>query len=222
MELNVTMNPHDVTKTWIYRGLCDLFFAFDSDDVAFEDNATFSEIMGLEKFLKAVLLLECHAEYESLPLVEAQDKVNKIAMGLGHKFTNMIDNLSKLGMADIEQIKQLDFDGYTGAQLINAVEAGYMETRYPVPKPVSDKFPIKNTDFTHDPLSSSGITKFIYALCNACFHRLASNIDFTKMQNQFRDTFQHRESFNRFNSMFWEQRSQQNPKNKLSPTEAKK
>lgn len=200
------MNRHRVAKIWIYRGLCDLFFAFDSDDVAFEDNARFSEIMGLEKFLKAALLFERHEEYEALPLAEARTKLNKMATGLGHKFAEMIDQLAKNGLTDVERIKQSDFDGYAGAQLIHAVEAGYMETRYPVPKLVSDRFPIEGTDFTHDPLSSSGITNFIYALCNACFCWLASNVDFTEMRNQFRNTFQHRESFSRFNNLFWEAR----------------
>jgi len=197
------MDRQRVAKTWIYRGLCDLYFAFDSDDIAFEDNAKFSEIMGLEKFLKAVLLYERHTEYEALPLSEARAELNKMAMELGHKFTKMINSLSDSGLIDFVRIKQPDFDGYEGNQLIQAVEAGYMETRYPVPQPVSNKFPIEGTDFTHDPLSSSGITKFIYALCNACYLRLASNIDFTEMLDQFRDTFQHRESFGRFNNLFW-------------------
>lgn len=198
------MDRQRVVKIWIYYGLCDLFFAFDSDDVAFEDNARFSEIMGLEKFLKAALLFERHAEYEALPLAEARVVLNKIAMGLGHKFDKMIGALSDGGLTDVEKIKQSDFDGYAGAQLVHAVEAGYMETRYPVPKSVSERFPIEGTDFYHDPLSSSGITKFIYALCNACFHKLALNIDFTEMLDQFRDKFQHRESFSRFNNLFWE------------------
>jgi len=200
------MDRQRVVKIWIYYGLCDLFFAFDSDDVAFEDNAKFSEIMGLEKFLKAALLFGRHAEYEALPLAEARVVLNKIVMDLGHKFDKMIDALSEGGLIDVEKIKQSDFDGYAGVQLIHAVKAGYMETRYPVPKSVSKSFPIEGTDFYHDPLSSSGITKFIYALCNACFHKLALNINFTDMLDQFRDKFQHRESFSRFNNLFWEAR----------------
>lgn len=201
--MKITMDRQRVAKTWIYRGLCDLYFAFDNDDMAFENNAKFSEIMGLEKFLKAILLYERHTEYESLPLSEARAELNKMAMALGHKFTKMIQSLSDSGLIDFDRIKQSDFDGYDGTQLIQAIEAGYMETRYPVPQPVSNKFPIEGTDFTHDPLSSSGMTKFIYALCNACYLKLALNIDFTEMLGQYRDTFKHRESFGRFNNLFW-------------------
>lgn len=62
---------------------------------------------------------------------------------------------------------------------------------YPVPKSISDTFPILGTEFTHDPLASSGITKFVYALCNSCFHALASQVDFSKMLFQFRDKYEH-------------------------------
>lgn len=200
------MDRERIAKTWLFRGLSDLFFAFDSDNPAFEDNARFSEIMGLEKFLKAVLLYQRHAEYEALPQDEARQRLNKMAMDLGHKFDVMLKALTDAGLRDIEQIRRNDYDGYEGDQLVHAVEKGYMETRYPVPTPVSDKFPIGSTGFTHDPLSSSGMTKFIYAICNACFHELSQKVDFTDMLNQFRETFQHRESFSRFNNSFWEAR----------------
>lgn len=200
------MDRERVAKTWLFRGLSDLFFAFDSDNPAFEDNARFSEIMGLEKFLKAVLLYQRHAEYEALALDEARQRLNKMAMDYGHKFNVMLKALTDAGLRDIEQIRRNDYDGYEGDQLVHAVEKGYMETRYPVPTPVSDKFPIGNTGFTHDPLSSSGITRFIYAICNACFHELSQKVDFTDMLNQFRETFQHRESFSRFDNSFWEAR----------------
>jgi hypothetical protein len=200
------MNREHVAKTWTFRGLSDLFFAFDNDDVAFEDNAVFSEIMGLEKFLKAVLLYQRHAEYELLEHKEARVKLNIMAMNIGHRFDTMLTSLSDGGLQDVDQIKRMTFDGYEGSKLIYAVEKGYMETRYPVPEPVSDNFPIAETGFTHDPLSSSGITKFIYALCNACFYELSRKVDFKDMLGQFREVFQHRESFTRFNNCFWEAR----------------
>lgn len=200
------MDRQRVARTWIYRGLCDLYFAFDNDDVAFEDNARFSEIMGLEKFLKAVLLFHRHHEYEGKSQSAARIKLNELAMQLGHDFKGMMKEFSALGVRDIDRIKREDFDGYRGSDLIRAVGAGYMETRYPVPRPVSDTFPIKGTGITHDPLSSSGITKFIYAMCNACFNQLAQHVDFSDMRQQFQETFQHRESFPRFNNLFWESR----------------
>ena len=199
------MDRDRVARIWIYRGLCDLYFAFNCEDMAFEDNERFSEIMGLEKFLKALLLFHRHQEYENLPDPQARAKLNQMAIKLGHDFEGMLKSLAALGLGDIGRILATDFDGYLGADLVRAVKAGYMETRYPVPKPISDTFPIGN-GFTHDPLASSGITKFVYALCNACFHALAAHVDFSKMIRQFRETYQHRESFERFNNLLWEAR----------------
>jgi hypothetical protein len=200
------MDRHRVAKTWVYRGLCDLYFAFDCDDVAFEDNERFSEIMGLEKFLKAFLLFHRHQEYEGVSEREARIKLNQSAIKLGHDFEGMLNATSLLGLEDISRIRATDFDGYMGADLIRAVKAGYMETRYPVPQAISDTFPIDGTEFSHDPLASSGITKFIYALCNACFIALAAHVYFSDMLRQFRETYQHRESFQRFNTLLWEAR----------------
>lgn len=87
------MDRERVAKTWLFRGLSDLFFAFDSDSPVFEDNARFSEIMGLEKILKAVLLYQRHAEYEALPQGEARQRLNKMAMDFGHKFDVMLKTL---------------------------------------------------------------------------------------------------------------------------------
>jgi len=201
------MDRAQVAKVWVYYGLTDLYFAFDNDDVAFEESARFAEIMGLEKFLKAVLLFYRSAEYESLRDAEARLKLNEIAKDMGHDFKRMLKEASKVGISDIDRIKARDFDGYDGRDLVRAVVAGYMETRYPVPNPVSNSFPIPGAQgFTHDPLCSSGITKFIYAVCNACFFHLRTHIDFTKVGSDFSARFSHRESFVRFGNAFWEAR----------------
>jgi hypothetical protein len=200
------MHRDRVAKTWLYRGLCDLLFAFDSDDVAFEDNARFSEIMGVEKVLKAVLLYHRHSEYEHLPLLDARRAVNRLAMDYGHKFESMLKELSALGLSDIERIRRGGYDGYVGNSLVEALNKGYMETRYPIPVPVSASFPIGSTGFTHDPLSSSGMTKFVYALSNACIFSLAQSVDLSDMRAQFGEQFAHLESLPRFNNLFWEAR----------------
>jgi hypothetical protein len=205
------MDPQLVAKTWVYDGLCDLYFGFDKEDKGFEGNARFSEIMGLEKFLKAALLFHFHGRYEGLPQPEAKKMLNKLAKKYGHDFKKMMGELSKIGLNDIDQIKKEDFDGYSGSALICAVTAGYMETRYPVPKPISDEFPIGERGCTRDPLSSSGIRKFIHAVCNACFHMLSEYVDFKDVRERFRETFSDKESFRRFNNLFWEPKCNEDP-----------
>lgn len=200
------MDRELVAKTWLNYGLNDLYFAFDNDDLVFSDNALFSEIMGLEKFMKAVLLFHLHQEYQKMKKADAKKKIDKLAKEMGHDFKKMLKKLTQLGVDDIKTIKKADFDGYTGSDLVRAVFAGYMETRYPMPRPISETFRIKGTNFNRDPLWSSGITKFIYAICNACFVSLSLHIDFNDLLKQFHQRFNHKESFQRFNNLFWEPR----------------
>jgi len=205
------MNPQLVAKTWLFYGLTDLYFAFDNDDTAFSDNALFSEIMGLEKIMKAVIIFHHHKEYECMTEGDAKNEINELAKGLGHDFNKMLKDLSQIGLSDIERIKITAFDGHLGSDLIRAAYAGYMETRYPVPRLISQTFPIKGTDLKYDPLSSSGITKFIYAICNACFAFLALHMSLSELQIQFHRSFGHRASFSRFNNLFWEPRCRPAP-----------
>jgi hypothetical protein len=201
------MDRDRVVRTWIFRGLCDLYFAFECDDKfkggLFEDYERFAEISGLEKFLKALLLFHKREEYESLSDSQAREKLDSLARSIGHNFREMLASAATHGV-DVSGIYVCDFDGYNGSQLVKAVQAGYMETRYPVPKPVSDAFPIPDSDgWTRDPLSSSGITKFVYAVCAACFFKLAAAVDFSNVCSDFRKLYASREPFHRFNNLLW-------------------
>lgn len=198
------MHADQVAKRWVYGALCDLYCAFTlSDDWTFEDQERFLEIMGLEKLFKAVLLFHNRTQYEHLSDVEARVKLNKMAMALGHDVDKLLRGLRALNV-DVDSILTSDFDGYKGADLVQAVKAGYMETRYPVPNLISEKFPIPGAPgVTHDPLSSSGFTKFVYALSGACYRTLSSKVDFSTVLSQFRDTYKHRgESLGRFEHLF--------------------
>lgn len=201
------MDRNRVAQTWVYRGLYDLFFGFETDDPAFEDHAVFHEIMGMEKFLKAVLLFTRHAEYESLSTGDAKQKLNKLAKSLSHNFKTMFEELGQLAPADVDKLKRGDWGGFKGALLIEALTDGYMETRYPVPTSASERFPIGNTGFLHDPFGSSGTTEFIYATCNACYAFLAPQVPFQDMKADFEGQFPHKkDSLQRFYNLFWEPR----------------
>ena len=115
----------------------------------------------------------------------------------------MLDDLIDLGVADVLPLMARDFDGYSGADLVGAIEAGYMETQYPVSTPIADRFPLGN-GWTHDPLSSSGITKFAYTLSGICFRTLGSKIDLTSILQRFRMKYGHRSEIDRFERLFFE------------------
>ena len=203
---NYSMDQKTVTESWIYNGLSDLYFAFECDAPDFEYQERFFEIMGLEKFLKAVMLFHNSSKYEALSNSEAREIVNKLVIEWGHDFKKMIKLVHKFGVNDIEKIKETDFDGYIGNDLIRAVKEGYLETRYPVPRQISETFPIPGTKFTHNPLGSSGFTKFIYAVCNSCFYHLMPYIKVNLVMNEFKHKYNHRKSFYSFNNLFLEER----------------
>jgi hypothetical protein len=198
----------DRQRIWVYRGLYDLFLGFETEDPVFEDHAVFHEILGMEKFLKAALLFTRHAEYEALPDSDAKQKLNKLAQNLGHNFKRMFEDLSQLIPADVENLRTRNWGGsFKGDALIDALSAGYMETRYPVPQSASERFPIGDAGFLHDPFGSSSTTEFIYATCNACYAYLASQVDFSKMKADLQQRFDHKaDSLQRFYNVFWEQR----------------
>jgi len=199
------MKPDIVAKTWISWGISDLYFGFDTDDPIFSDYALFFEIMGLEKFLKAVHLYNCGAEYKDLSDPEAKAYVDRIAITLGHDIKKIIKKVKDdIGIAKIERVKKANFDGYKGSDLIRVVNAAYIESRYPIPNAIYKTFPLKRKGFYLNPLSSSGITKFIYALCNLSYRRLAEHINFSDVLDCFKKKFGQRESFPRFNNLFWE------------------
>jgi hypothetical protein len=109
------LNRDLVARTWLSRGLSDLFCAFVlSGDPALEYQERFLEIMGLEKSLKSVLLYHRHAEYELLSGATARDKVTKIGQQYSHKFKKMLDELTNWGIADVAPLMTRDFDGYLG------------------------------------------------------------------------------------------------------------
>jgi hypothetical protein len=193
-----------VAKTWISSGLRDIFYAFDKDDETFSYNNLFSEIMGLEKIIKAVLLHNSHEQYENKDYQEAKEIINDIAKQYGHDFKKMLKELSRIGISEIQNLKEHNFDGYLGKELIRAVKQGYMETRYPVPTPVSDSFPIKGTNLKHNPLWSSGISKFIYSICGACLEYLSKSMSLEDVWNGFQKNYRHKESLSRFNNLFWQ------------------
>ena len=198
-----------VACMWLYRGLCDIYFAFTCDDDKFEDYERFMEIMALEKFLKALLLYhESIEKPQSLPNpAEQRIALNALSKKLGHNFEKMAVCASKKGAKDIPQILQTNYDGYVGGQLLAVFRDAYMETRYPVSVPVSDKFPLDD-GFTHDPLGSSGIPKFIYAMCNSCLCALAAqNVNVQKVVDDFCIRFRPHKPFSRFERLFWEGRS---------------
>jgi hypothetical protein len=159
----------EVVLTWTFRAIEDFFFAFQHEYPC--RFGPFFEAMGLEMILKSYFLAEQASKFEGLPEKEQKFKINKIAKGLGHNLDDLIERADKsISAAGLKELLAQDFDGYTGKQMLEALEAAYIECRYPVPDPLHRKHPLCDRDGRQikgsyrDPIYSSGTAKFAYAV----------------------------------------------------------
>ncbi len=163
------MSKRITVLVWAFRSIEDFFFAFR---IEYSDRfAPFFDAMGLEMMLKAYFLAERASELENLPEVEQSKAVNDIAKNLNHRLEALVRVANKSAPDNkLAELLTKDFDGYSGRKMLRALEAAYVECRYPVPRPFHEKTPLLGKDgkqvsgVYQDPISSSGVSKFAYAV----------------------------------------------------------
>jgi hypothetical protein len=175
-----TLDKRTVILTWLLRGIEDFFMAFKIEDF-FSRYRPFFYAMGFEMVCKAYLLGSKAAEYERLEKKQAVAKIDTIAKKLGHNVSRLSQDLSEcIGGGKIEAVLKKDFDGFTGDQLLAVIEAAYLESRYPVPNPIHEKFPVENGEgICWEPLYSSGLEKFCHAFTREILDGLKQNFGIT-------------------------------------------
>jgi hypothetical protein len=131
-------------------------------------------------------------KYESSPEKKAKDEVNKIAIRMGHKLKEMIDDLISCGVLDKDILRReyCDYDGQiiTGEICIEILEKAYQECRYPTPKPVHENYPIfKNGQVIgfHDPIPSSEPGEFAYEVGLEIIKRIEQDFNLTIPKDNF-------------------------------------
>ena len=199
------MDRNRVASAWVWSSLEDLHFGFTIDFEPHRPYKIFNEILALEKVLKALLLYYAGNEYENLCEEQSTKEIEELAKGYGHKIKKMLKEASNyFGKAALDSLKSCDFDGFAGSEMIRAVEAGYMESRYPTLKPIYEQFKIKNLDIYRDPLGSSGVTKFIYAVNRLALLHLKSKLNMSSVKKRFTQTYGHMEETPRFINLAFE------------------
>ena len=103
----------------------------------------------------------------------------------------------------LEGIVSEDYDGYKGSELVKVLRNSYMETRYPTTTQVYSSFPIdKKEGIYHNPLNSSGLHHFIFAICEFLVVALLPAIDVQKLLSNVTQQYNHLESFSRFKNLY--------------------
>jgi len=186
------MNKDDVCKAWIWSGLEDLFFGRIVQSEQHRPYKIFNEILGLEKILKAYLLFHNSDRYENLSEEKTKEAIEFLVKNeYGHSIKKMLKMASKyLPSKTVDNLKAKDFDDFRGQEMIRAIEAGYMESRYPTLKPIYEQFKMKGLDIYRDPLGSSGVTRFIYEVNRTILSDLKKGINLSSVKKRFTNTYQ--------------------------------
>jgi hypothetical protein len=197
------MDKKHIAETWLFYGISDLYFSFHTDEIVFDYHSAFSAIMALEKHLKAFILFNRGNEFESLQDGKAMKKVQAIARECGHNFPEMLSTCETyISTGAINKLLSTDYDGYNGKELSEILKDSYMETRYPTNIQVSSKFPVGDVGIYHNPLSSSGLHKFILTVCEYILNELIPFINKDKLLQNVTDQYKHLEPFNRFKNIY--------------------
>lgn len=136
------MSKEIVVQYWVNRGVKDFYISFEFEAAnKWHEYSTFFCYQGLEKICKAYLLATKAKEYERLSKEKALDKINKMAKGLGHELQKIICLLCFENVLSSSDITKKN-GGYSGKELIDILEKAYIESRYPVPRPLHRKYPV--------------------------------------------------------------------------------
>ncbi len=176
------MDKQSIIKRFVVYAIEDLYLAFVLG-FQWSYQRTFFLEQGLEKVCKAYILGHKSAEYNNLTDEDAERKIQDICKNYGHNLTKMIDEINEASGNNIKSLVDVNYDGFNGAEIIKVLFPDmFEESRYPVSKPVAKKFSDKECQgINHDPIYSSGPSKFVYAVTNAIIGlintRFTMNID---------------------------------------------
>lgn len=202
-----TIDRNLVVLTWLLRGIEDLFVAFSKFDESFSRYRPFFNAMGFEMIAKSYILAMCPKEYEGLQKKQAIFKIDELGRKYGHDPKKLIELLSaSIDKELIDKILNSNYDGFAGYQFLDVIKAAYLESRYPVPNPIHEKFPnpkYKNSYW--DPLFSSGLEKFCFAFSREIILSLKNQFGIYLTKSKLQERV-YGEAATRFCNLFFEGR----------------
>ena len=183
--MNITRQV--AVETWLKRGLNDFIVQFEALD-HWEEYQPFFIHQGLEKVCKAYLIGKNSSSYEHLTIDAARCEIDRLARSFRHRLGELVDQVGQY-VSGLDAVVGRRYDGYPGRKVLEVLEAGYLESRYPVGEPIHCKFPIPNTDpqIYWEPLLSSSLEKCAFAVSRTIIK--AAERDFSvslPMENPYR------------------------------------
>lgn len=154
--------------------------------------------ISLEMFCKSCILFEKHKEYDGLNESEAKMAIEVIVKKAGHSLHKMLLGTSVIDSSKKQELLNANYDGYVVNQVVDILEAAYLEGRYPVCKPISRKL------FPDYPLLSSGLSKFVRSFGREVLISLKADIDMQTIRSSIQAEISGTEQGERFCNLFFD------------------
>ncbi|TKJ42573.1 hypothetical protein CEE37_02470 [candidate division LCP-89 bacterium B3_LCP] len=181
-----------IVISWFLSGLEDFFYAFKIHSPWRYEPFLCS--IGFEKISKAYILALNAAKYENLKWHDAKEMVNCLAKKRGHHLKKMVKEIKNhVNDPDPESIlnnssaKLKDNHKTT----LEAMEAAYLECRYPVPSYFHEKFPVASILVNghpvvyDDPIGSTNFVNFCASFAGKISKYLKKNFDISISRKRF-------------------------------------
>jgi len=188
-----------IVASWFLSGLQDLYFAFRIDSLSFDFPVIYPPFLcsiGFEKICKAYLLALNSAKYENLQWQQAKAKVDSMVRRKewGHDFKNMVLIIRQhVNDPDPESILNHSSDVFSDNHktVLEAMEAAYLECRYPVPYYFHEKFQVASLlveghpGVYDDPIGSIDFVNFCAPFAGKISKYLKEKFDISISKNEF-------------------------------------
>lgn len=200
------MNKETVLSTWVQSGIRDFYLNFELES-QWPRYSVFFCHQGLEKICKAYYLGKCSLRWESMNDERALKEIDKIARALGHDIPRFVKCMQSRGILPIYRKTR----PYSEDDLLEGIQAAYIEARYPVPHPYylkrdqqgKERFRISRTrPMYHDLLGETAPRDYARSMARALINKIDSDftvrIPDTKMSDKIPNA-----NWNRFRNLFF-------------------
>lgn len=130
-----------VLLTWIEAGIRDFYLSFELQ-ATWTRHSNFFCHQGLEKICKAYYIAKCASSWQGLPEQLALKKVDRIARLLDHDLVSFVKCMQARRVLPGYPTCR----SYSESNLLQGLQAAYIEARYPVPHPYHLKRDTQNNE----------------------------------------------------------------------------
>lgn len=201
------MDKETVVVTWVKSGIKDFYLSFELES-QWQRYSLFFCHQGLEKICKAYYLGKCSLLWERLNDESALKKINKVTKILGHDIPCFVKCMQSRGVLPTYPTIR----PYSEKDLLDGIQAAYIEARYPVPNPFhltrdqqgKERFLISSAhnQMYHDLLGETAPLKYARSMAKALLKRIESDFSVRIPESKISAKISN-DNWNRFTNLFF-------------------